>query len=113
MSYSVLYQQGTPEECDEQALQDMRGYLSEKQWDAVMRIVGHIEAGKGTIDTLNLSLGFAGVSGYPFHAFCRKYLLQQYIEWRTTGECATPVDERGFAEGERTIVVRECGRLRP
>lgn len=34
-----------------------------------------------TIQSLNITFGFAGISGFPFHAFCRRYCPTKYEAW--------------------------------
>jgi hypothetical protein len=45
-----------------------------------------------------MTLGFAGISGRPFHAFCRRYCLNKYREWMASNDGGSPVqtDEEGF-----------------
>lgn len=78
-------------EADEQAIADIRTYLSPNQWDAVMQLVGNPDT---TINDINFCL--AGVSGYPFHAFCRHYALDKYRAWMAEGPVPIETDERGF-----------------
>lgn len=72
---------------DEQAIKDIREYLSQAQWDAFMIMVGELKADQSRtptkkIQSLNFAMGmFAGITGFPFHAFCRKYLLAEYREF--------------------------------
>lgn len=78
-------------EADALAIADIREYLSSKQWQVVREM-----AELGNIDMVNLGLGIAGVSGYPFHAFCRKYCLEAYRTWMHGGDDAVRTDEDGF-----------------
>lgn len=80
-------------EQDEKAIADIREYCSQKQWDALMQLVGHPDT---TVQHINFALGLAGISGRPFHAFCRKYLLDKYREWMANGDDAVQTDEHGF-----------------
>lgn len=84
--------EGSPEERDAKAIEDIRSWLGQESWDTLMQLVGNPET---TIPQLNFALSFAGVSGYPFHAFCRKYCLQPYREWMAAGEDSIQTDERG------------------
>lgn len=49
-----------------------------------------------TFQSLNMMFGMSGVSGYPFHAFCRRWCPNKYREWMTTGPDAVELDEEGF-----------------
>lgn len=57
------------------------------------------------IEHINVGMSLSGVSGLPFHAFCRKYCLKAYILWRESGDDGVPCDKAGFAiaetEGEK------------
>lgn len=86
----------TREQIDVEAIKDIKDYCSEKQWDALQQAVGQVECGHLTIDNLNFMFGIAGVSGLPFHAFCRKYCLEQYRAWMADGSDGVPTDEQGF-----------------
>ena len=54
-----------------------------------------------TIEGLNMTFGFGGVSGYPFHAFCRRYCPNKYREWMTSGPDAVELDDENFTVEKR------------
>lgn len=91
--YDVSYKGMSRAEADTKAIKDIQEYLTPKQWEIFMGMVANPDT---TIHTLNMSFGFVGVSGYPFHAFCRKYMFDKYVEWMTTGEDAVKLDAEGF-----------------
>ena|SRR5687768_3837839 len=98
MHYYLDYTKLPNKEADEKALKDIREYLSQDQWDCLMQLVGNPAT---PINTINFCLGFTGVSGYPFHAFCRKYMLDKYREWMATPQGDEPgieTDEHGFQD---------------
>ncbi len=86
MDYTALKRHAA----DVKAIDDIREYLSAKQWGVVMELVNDPAC---TVPHLNLAMGFAGVQGFPFHAFCRKFKLANYREWLGT---ENPTDEEGF-----------------
>lgn len=83
-------------ERDAAAIQDIKNYLTDDQWDAIMQMVGNPTV---TIQNLNFAFGFTGIDGYPFHAFCRKYRLADYRAWMAEPEAGGPIltDEEGFS----------------
>ena len=96
MTYEISYENiADRKERDEKAIQDIKDYLSPELWDIMMELI----EGPHTIKDINMSLAFAGVSGYPFHAFCRKYSLEKYREWMQSPNGGEPVivDEQGFS----------------
>lgn len=94
MSHYNTDYKGLPRgEADKKAIQDIRDYLSQEQWDCFMQGVGDP---KMTIKGLNFAFGFVGVQGYPFHAFCRKYVLDKYRAWMASGDDPVQTDAQGF-----------------
>lgn len=96
MGYSISYAHPSREEADEQATKDIQEYISSEGWDALQQAVGQVNAGVLSIQALDQLMGFAGVRGFPFHAFCRKYCLKAYREWMGSGDDAVQTDEKGF-----------------
>jgi len=94
MTYDVSYRHLSREKADENAIKDIKEYLTPEAWDILMQGVGNPNT---TIDHVNMSFGLAGVQGYPFHAFCRKYLLKKYREWMHSGDDAVMTDEQGYS----------------
>jgi hypothetical protein len=80
---------------DEAAISDTKDYLGDERFEFV---VGQMQLAKNAewIAQLNIALSFAGVSGLPFHAMCRKYCLAAYREWMQSGDDAVVVDEHGY-----------------
>lgn len=78
---------------DAQAMADARDYLGETRWAIIEDL---LRDPKQSIDRLDFYLGFAGVSGYPFHALMRHYRLEEYREWMHSGDDGIMTDERGF-----------------
>lgn len=92
----------TRAELDAKAVKDMREYLTPKQWEAMIDAVGLINADGLSVEGLNFLFGMVGVRGRPFHAFCRKYLLNQYRTWMQSGKDAQVVDSEGFVIEQAT-----------
>jgi hypothetical protein len=94
---------GTREQLDERALNDIREYLGDKEkYDYLVSFAEAIDGEKRTVQHLNFAMAFAGISGRPFHAFCRKYCLEHYKNWLRSDVGGEPVepDEHGFWEGK-------------
>lgn len=98
--YTHTYTHLSPQAADDKALKDMIDYLGQSRFDLL------IEATKDpslTINGLNMLLGFAGVSGYPFHAFARRHMLTRYREWMATDDgdgLTIATDAAGFPTKE-------------
>jgi hypothetical protein len=72
MKSTVKYE-GTQEQKDSEALMDIQKYLGLVRYDIL------VNAAKTTpIAKLSQMLGFAGVEGYPVHAFLRTYRPVEY-----------------------------------
>lgn len=94
MSMKIDYSNYTRrEEADLAAIHDMRNYLGDEKFGLLVRVTK--EPGL-TIGKLSFLMEFAGVSGYPSHAFCRRYCLDLYREWMHSGDDAVPTDSKGF-----------------
>lgn len=69
---------------DADAVQDIHEYTSQKQWDALMELVQELKADTSRTPSKKVrALSFPfhiflGISGYPFHAFCRTFMLDEY-----------------------------------
>jgi hypothetical protein len=91
--YDVSYKGMDREEADRKALNDIAEYLG-----GVDKFVEIVEACKGeTIQRINLWFAMGGISGYPFHAFCRKYHLAAYREWMHAEPDPVLTDENGYS----------------
>jgi hypothetical protein len=79
---------------DEAAISDTKDYLGEERFGF---LVAELEKAKAAewINQMNIAFSFAGISGLPFHAMCRKYALAAYREWMHSGDDAVMTDERG------------------
>lgn len=109
MHYETSYKNLPREEADEKAIQDIMDYLgTEKtslfgdlvQLATYIELDKEIEGRKQTIQSLNMTFGFGGISGYPFHAFCRRYCLSKYRAWMADGSDSISTDEQGFTISE-------------
>jgi hypothetical protein len=114
MHYERSYKGTDRKAADEKALCDILDYLGTENLPLYGDLVGlavcieheiPCEANDGqlrkqSIQGLNMTFGFAGISGYPFHAFCRRYCPNKYREWMTTGDDAMELDTEGFAVEE-------------
>lgn len=83
---------GSPREMDDTAIADMREYLEPQQWNALVKLASLPET---TINHVNFAMAFAGVSGRPFHAFCRRYMLERYREWMASEPDPIETDDEG------------------
>ena len=91
---------------DERAIEDIKEYLNDpKKFDLLVEGAESIEkkgrpvgADKITVQKLNFIFGMAGITGRPFHAFCRRYCLEPYKEWLRSSDGGDPVPcgEEGF-----------------
>lgn len=82
-------------DADRAALIDTVRYIGGRRFRKVIR------AAKTHADPsryVNMLLSFMGVSGYPYHAFCRRYCLQAYREWMAEDSDgpAIQTDPNGF-----------------
>jgi hypothetical protein len=77
---------------DEQAIADVKEYLTETQWNTMLVC---FEEG-WPLQAMDLMLGLAGVSGYPVHALFRRYALPAYREWMASEPDPMPTNEQGF-----------------
>jgi len=80
---------------DEAAISDTKDYLGEERFNF---LVSEMEKAKTAewINQMNIAFAFAGISGLPFHAMCRKYALKAYREWMHSGDDAVVTDEHGY-----------------
>jgi len=95
---------------DKRAIEDIKEYLGtdakgKEKFDLLVEGAESIGRGgrpvgadKITVLKLNFIFGMAGITGRPFHAFCRKYCLGPYKEWLLSSDGGDPVpcDEEGF-----------------
>lgn len=113
--YNRSYKGMDRKQADEKAINDIWEWMSGTYHDKAITLYGdlvqlavHIEyelpmRGKdGTphvlkFNSLNMTFGMAGISGYPFHAFCRRYCPNKYREWMTSGPDAVELNDEGFA----------------
>lgn len=121
MKTEISYKGLDRKRADEKAIQDIAGYLGDERVALFGDLVAYAtcieheiemlgqdgKPHKQTMQGLNMTFGFAGISGYPFHAFCRRYCLSAYRTWMASSSDGQPVetDEEGFA-----LPVEEPGR---
>lgn len=96
MTYYVNYADIPEAEKQPRALQDIMEYLGVDKAHlfgdlvALATMIEHEipdDSGKvSTIQSLNLTFGFAGISGFPFHQFCKRYCPSKYTEWVNSPE---------------------------
>jgi hypothetical protein len=81
---------------DEAAISDTKDYLGEERFELLSSALTACGSDK-MVQDMNIAFSFAGVSGLPFHAMCRKYCLEAYREWMHSGDDGTALtDERGY-----------------
>lgn len=99
MGYSVNYraQADTREHRDFLAARDAMQYLGLSRWRTLKAFLRGIKS-VGDVQTVNVAMGMAGVSGLPVRALLRRYALPQFIEWCASpiGGCPVEVDEKGY-----------------
>lgn len=73
------------------ALCDIMDYVGQEKFDLLRELAN-------TLDCLgmNFAMSFAGVSGHPFHAFCRTFMFDKYIAWMADPKDPVVVDSEGF-----------------
>lgn len=103
-SYSRHYIGNSREELDASAVKDIKEYLTEKQWDIMMQAVGG-----ETWQTVSHCLAFAGVGGYPVHAFGRAYMRVEYRAWMASGAEPIYTDRFGYAIDDEEQTVKLLG----
>lgn len=95
MSYEVSYKGMDPEAADEKAISDIIEYLGTEKaalFGDLVQLAVCIEheipcdSVDGTprvqvLMGLNMTMSFAGISGFPFHAFCRRFCPTKYAAW--------------------------------
>jgi hypothetical protein len=99
MKYEIPYVEGSREELDAKAINDIKEYLNDsKKWELLLECAKAVNEGTLSAQQMNFTFGFAGIEGRPFHAFCRKYCLEKYKEWLASDTGGKPVefDEQGF-----------------
>lgn len=69
---------------DEDAVADIREWLSPLQWNALCTLRDEVLAGKTAFGAIVFGLEFAGISGFPVHAFGRTFCPEAYEEWINT-----------------------------
>lgn len=96
MAHEVSYK-GLPRwQADDKAIDDLRHYVGEKTFKVLREEADQCTTVKH-LREINAAMAFAaGVQGYPFHAFARRYMLTAYREWMHTGDDAQQTDEHGF-----------------
>lgn len=95
MGYEVSYKGMDPEAADEKAISDIMEYLGIEKaalFGDLVQLAVCIEheipcdSVDGTprvqvLMGLNMTMSFAGIAGFPFHAFCRRFCPTKYREW--------------------------------
>lgn len=98
MHYEISYEGLGEKEADKKAIVDILEYLGTDKvalfGDLVALAVcveneipcksNSGELRKQTVQGLNLTMAFGGISGRPFHAFCRRYCPGKYEEWKNS-----------------------------
>ena len=74
---NIRYDNPNPAANDSKALADLQDWLNHKQWEALTSMAKrHLE-----FRFVVMGLSIAGVSGFPVHAFGRKYMAEEYNAW--------------------------------
>lgn len=80
---------------DDKAIADIQSYLGKKTWEVLLGESEKVQTGND-FQQINIAMSFAGISGFPVHAFGRRYCLVGYREWMMEGEDGIPVDAHGY-----------------
>lgn len=99
MKTTINYGNMSREEADTKAVDDTKFYLGVDGWAALMFEMGQAYA-IGTAEafqSINMSLAFCGVQGFPVHALGRKYMLPAYRAWMHSGKDPVMTDDKGYA----------------
>jgi hypothetical protein len=92
MTHHTVHYDGTDDEIDARAIQDIAGYLGDDRFQVLISAFRDPER---TIMSLNFLCGFAGIRGRPFFAMARKYRLADFREWMHSGSNPIQTDESG------------------
>ena len=98
MHTEISYKGLPREDADKAAIQDIREWLSQEAMETLVHTAGRATDAQG-FSAINFALSFAGVSGYPVHAFGRRYCLEAYRAWMAEPDeegVSYPTDEQGF-----------------
>ena len=91
--YNRDYNGLPPEKKDSQAIADIKEYATRIQFST---LVDAAKESGTTIQQMGYYFGIVGIEGYPFHAFCRTYMLDRYRAWMADGDNPVKTDEKGF-----------------
>jgi hypothetical protein len=83
---------------DDKAIADIKSYLGKKTWKVLLGESEKVQTGND-FQQINIGMFFAGISGFPVHAFGRRYCLVGYREWMATPNNDGPgiaTDEHGY-----------------
>lgn len=104
--YDISYKGMNRTEADAKAVQDIKDYCSEKQWNALLEYAHWVEVGHKDFSFKRLKFMmqmFVGIQGYPIFAFGRTYCLKAYRAYMADDSEGGPIetDEQGFSKEER------------
>lgn len=68
---------------DRQAVKDALSFVGPTRFKILVRAARDPAR---PLQWTNMAMAFAGVSGYPFHAFARRYMPAKYEAWINEGE---------------------------
>ena len=107
MGYEISYKGMDGKAAEEKAINDVAEYLGSARaylFADLVQLATCIEhkipcqSNDGSlrlqkIQGLNMTFGFAGITGFPFHAFAKRYYPKAYAEWIGEAETATSASE--------------------
>jgi hypothetical protein len=67
-------------DADTHAIADLRDWLTDRQWN-IIEGAARDATDVAHIRDICMALDLCGVSGYPFHAFCRTHCPEAYALW--------------------------------
>lgn len=86
---------------DDKAIADIKSYLkghNPNAWRVLLEEARKVRTADD-FQSINYAMSFAGIHGFPVHAFGRRYCLVGYREWMmrdADGAPGIPVDEHGY-----------------
>lgn len=88
MAQYIRYADFPEAERERRAIIDIIRYIGATRYKLLVRMAKDANT---NLQAVNFSMAFCGVSGFPFHAFAKRYMPKKYEAWITepdTGDIA-------------------------
>jgi hypothetical protein len=98
MHTNISYKDLGRDEADAKAIADIEEYCGAKFYEVLLaetKVVEDIGTGEA-FQQLNIAMAFAGIKGFPIHAWGRRKCLKAYRAWMADGEDGVETDEAGY-----------------